>query len=441
MSEIIFLKNNIKVETILINKRYQIRHRDIQKLLETYYLKKEEYKIKCTCKDEDIFMHLINGKNYINIGSKKQYADKHAVTCPFNSLIIKLNEEYYEFKDEVFTTNIFLDESTSLKPNEDIEHDNFSYRLATQDDDNINISQRTSKNYIRYKNYNDFCLLVLQNTLKKLNYNNISSKKFESKCRKILENTEVYHNKKNTKIIDLNAKLFYYKAIILDSSNKTEFLKIKDDCHRHTQKKFLDKLSPSNSNPILIIYFKTNFKITSLFAIDVKLIIEQKEDLHKKEDYEDKLAKEKTLLASNKLEKNELEIELNSIKKDNSLLEKRKKSLLLEIEEINIEIDRLNGLKDKVLFFMENKNKTEPLKKVKQTLEKIKNILNSTNGFMNDNFNKINYLNERRDNLNLEIVQNLEEIIILETLIEKGFTIENKFIDLNDLKEKLKPLI
>ena len=82
--------------------------------------------------------------------------------------------------------------------------------------------------------------------------------------------------------------MFYYKVIILDSSNKTEFLKIKDDCHRHTQKKFLDKLSPSNSNPILIIYFKTNFKITSLFAIDIKLIIEQTTELVKDFPFENK---------------------------------------------------------------------------------------------------------------------------------------------------------
>lgn len=443
MAEIIFFKNTIEVETISINRRYVIKHRNIQAQLNKHYSNKEDYIIKCTCKDEDIFMYL-SKRNYVNICSNPGYADKHTGTCPFNSQIIKLNEKYYKFEDEVFTTNIFLDKSHSSKPNENIEYDNFSYRLATQDDDNINISQRTSRNYIRYKNYNDFCLLVLQTTLKKLEQNS-SIEFFIKKCKRTIFNMKVHH-KSNTILVSAyinqikeeTHKSFGFEISILE--NEFDILNLKKNCSNNSQRTLLNNISTYNS-PILVIYFNKNFKITSLFAIDIKLIIEQIEDSHKKEDCEDELAKEKTLLASNKLEINELKIELNSIKKDNSLLEKRKKSLLLEIEEINIEIDRLNGLKDKVLFFMENKNKTEPLKKAKQKLEETENNFKTLKIYINDNYKSINYLDEQIQNLHLEITKNQQKIITLETLLEKGSIKENKLIDLDDLKEKLNILI
>ena len=421
MSNIIVLENNKILKQISIKKRCSIKQKEIQELLKKY-LDNTKYKFKCSCKNEDIPMHL-KSKNYITISSNPNFTHKHAQNCIFNSKIIELYENYYIYEKDIFTTNIFLDK-TSIGTNEGIEHDNFTCRLSSTFED-IDKKEIPSKNYIRYKNYNDFCILILKNTLKKFTANP-TVESFIRTCKGVVFNSKIRENRKNITVSNYLNEIkkkfqFYFNVKILD--DKSEIFEMTNYCSNNSQKEFLNDIY-NNSNPILMIYFIKNSKITSLFAIDIKLILETKEDLNKKNDFEEKLSKQNILLKSNIINKNENEKYLIYLANEFKTIQVSQKELKEDIKTLDNKISDLNTLPDKKWLFFKNNTKFEDSKKLNRDMKSLKENLIPIENLINMKNQEIQNLNIKINKLGKERIITRNSIKEIEEEIKKGFLIK-----------------
>lgn len=387
MTEIKILKGDRTINILEFSKRSEIKKTNIQELFKEYY-NNSSYKFLCSCVENKIInMNLAKQLNFINIKSSPNNAHLHNFDCIFNAKIIEIQETCYSSEEDRYTINIFniYIENKILNLDTTLEEDktNFTIRLSHEKDIDTK-DNATSRKYIRYKNYKDFCLMILEKTLLKMNQNleieedsflrrirgNILYEEIMIKGEKgILKNYIDEHNK-----LPKNKNNKYF--IKVEICNQEELKKLRGKCLSQSVIQFIDKLILSNECPVLCIYFEENFKVKVFFAslikIHAKSVIDKEAKLR-----EEALKNEKNrlniLLEEEKQELIKLKKEDESFQSLNYYLNKNDE-IEEEINQLKKELWEKEKEKDKFFFIIKNNNKelkkTEIKNKIKKTLER-----------------------------------------------------------------------
>ena len=385
MSSIGIYKNNQIINKIVIKKRYQIK-KEFQELFSDYYKEKNNLDLICECNNTfDVKMHLSKHSReddtFININSNPGYADKHSTNCLFNKEVVSMNEHYYKLESDIFTTNILIDEKKTLNgdiiENDDEDQQRVTFRLNNEDDKDED-KKILIRHYNKYRNYTDFCNLILSEVLKNINYFQMDINSFERMIRRFIFIQKISHRGNFIEIKQFiyqpRKKPVYFEVKVIFEKDLRE---IRRQCKSQSYIDLIDNIIKNYTSPMLAIYFK-KYYINSLFLIPVKLYVQEKENSKEIKNINDEIEKIKT---TNDNYLRQLKDIKEKITKNNKEIKDLNDEIINLEEKLNnakknlIEIDKISTFS--IIFWKKKKEKEEQKQKLLKELEIIYNRIDT----------------------------------------------------------------